>query len=70
MNGGRHLLFNSHSRFALDVGVLLIYFGVLWTLGIATSTYATRKEQRKVAKINQQTKTDKKGYSLATIARH
>ncbi len=70
INGARHLLFNSHSRFALDVGVLLIYFGIFSIVAITTSTYATIKQQHKVAKINQQTKTDKKGYSLATIARH
>jgi len=68
INGGRHLLFNSHSRFALDVGVLLIYFGVLWILGIVTSLLQLRKQQKQILKKNQQTKTDKKRYSIATIA--
>ncbi len=70
INGGRHLLFDSHSRFALDVGVLLIYFGVLWILAIVTSILHLRSEQKKIVKKNQQTKTDKKRYSIATIARY
>ncbi|CAF4053102.1 unnamed protein product [Rotaria magnacalcarata] len=28
MNGGRHLLFNSHSRFGINVGVLVIYLDI------------------------------------------
>jgi len=57
LNGGRHLLFNSHSRFALDVGVLLIYFGVFWTVVIITSILWMRRQERKIAKENQKKKT-------------
>ena len=60
INGGRHLLFGSHARFALSVGVLLIYFGVLWATAIVTSTLWLRKQQRKVLEANQKIKPDKR----------
>ncbi len=70
MNGGRHLLFNSHSRFAIDVGVLLIYFGVLWILGIGTSIYSIRKLEKKNLEANEKAKTEKEGHKVTNIARN
>lgn len=52
INGGRHLLFGSHSRFALDVGVLLIYFGVLFIFAVVTSTLWSKRQERKIAEAN------------------
>jgi hypothetical protein len=49
VNGGRHLLFNSHSYFSLDVGILLIYFVVLWLIATVTSIYSIKKQERKIA---------------------
>ena len=60
INGGRHLLFNSHERFALSVGVLLIYFGVFWLVAIITSTIWIKKQERKLLEEKQKTKTDKR----------
>lgn len=60
MNGGRHLLFNSHERFGLSIGVLFIYFGVFWMVGIVTSTLWLRRQERKILRANQKNKTDKR----------
>jgi ABC-type polysaccharide/polyol phosphate export permease len=70
INGSRHLLFNSYSYFALDVGVLLAYFGVLWMLGVITSIYWMKRQERKIIEEKQKLKTKKKGYSLAIISKH
>ena len=60
INGGRHLLFGSHSRFALDVGVLLIYFGVLLIVAVITSTLWTKRKERKIAEAHQAKTQEKK----------
>jgi ABC-type polysaccharide/polyol phosphate export permease len=70
VNGGRHLLFDSHERFALTVGVLLIYFGVFWIVVIVTSALWMKKQEHKVLKEKQKTKTDKRRYFTAPITRH
>jgi ABC-type polysaccharide/polyol phosphate export permease len=74
LNGSRHLLFNSYSDFGLDVGILLIYFGVLWILTIITSAFWMKRQEKKILKEKQQTKTktktNKKGYSVAVIGRN
>jgi len=70
INGGRHLLFNSHSRFALNVGVLLIYFFAFWITAIILSILQMKRSERKKAKENEKTKTKKNGDSTAIIARH
>ena len=68
MNGGRHLLFHSYSDFGLDVGILLIYFVVLFILTFVTSLYWLKKQERKYVEEKQKMKTKKKGYSLAIIS--
>ena len=61
INGGRHLLFNSHERFALSVGVLLIYFGVFWLIAIVTSALWIKKQEHKLLREKKKTNTDKRG---------
>jgi len=70
INGGRHLLFDSHERFALSVGVLLIYFGVFWIVAIITSILWMKKQERQIIKEKQKNKTDKQKHFTAPIARH
>ena len=70
VNGGRHLLFNSHSRFALDVGVLLIYFGVFWIVAALTSAYWIKKQERKILEKKQQTKTNTNRPLVSSIQRY
>ena len=69
INGGRHLLFGSHTRFALSVGVLLIYMGVFWIVAGLTSTFCLRKQERKVLREKQKKKTDKTRQFVPTITR-
>jgi ABC-type polysaccharide/polyol phosphate export permease len=52
INGGRHLLFGSYSRFALGVGVLLIYFGVLCVCALTSSIFWAKRQERKFAEAN------------------
>lgn len=55
MNGARHLLFGSHSRFALNVGVLIIFaaFFSIWVCSRQTiwvlirEIRASRKQEKK-----------------------
>jgi hypothetical protein len=70
VNGGRHLLFNSHERFGLSVGVLLIYFGVFWAFAIVSSALWIKKQEHKIIKEKQKAKTDKRRYYHAPIARY
>lgn len=60
INGGRHLLFGSHSRFALDVGVLLIFLFTFWTVAAVTVTFWMKRQEKKVLKENQTKKTTEK----------
>lgn len=69
INGGRHLLFGSHTRFALSVGVLLIYMGVFWIVGGVTSALWLRKQEQKILREQQKKKTDQKQQVIPTIIR-
>ena len=51
INGGRHLLFKSYSQFGIDVGVLGIYFGVLWIAAILTSILSIKRQQKKLREL-------------------
>ena len=51
LNGGRHLLFKSHSQFGIDVGVLAIYFGVLWIAAVLTSILSLKRQQQKLLEL-------------------
>lgn len=48
VNGARHLLYNTHTRFTVDVGVILVFLGVLWLCTCATSIFWMNREERKV----------------------
>ena len=51
INGGRHLLFKSYSQFGIDVGVLAIYFVVLWIAAVFTSILSIQRQQRKLLEL-------------------
>lgn len=48
INGGRHLLFQSHSRFGINVGILIIYFIVLIIPTILTAIMWSKKRQHDI----------------------
>ncbi|UJR36124.1 hypothetical protein I4U23_028859 [Adineta vaga] len=54
INGARHLLFNSYSHFALDIGILLIYLAVLWIVAIVTSIYWMKKQEKTIVQEKEQ----------------
>lgn len=54
INGGRHLLFGSYSNFAVDVGVLVAYYGVIMILTLITVAYRARKARKAFQQQQQQ----------------
>ena len=69
VNGSRHLLFNSYSYFALDVGVLLVYFGILCIVAVTTSAYWMKRKERKIIEEKQRMKIKQRKYSIAIISK-
>lgn len=60
MNGGRHLLFGSHSRFALNVGILLLYLFVFMFIGVCTTIFWLKRQEKKILAEKEKKKTSSK----------
>ena len=47
VSGARHLLFGAHSRFGINVGVLVIYFGIFWIFATLTGIFWMKRAMKK-----------------------
>ncbi|CAF4620176.1 unnamed protein product, partial [Rotaria socialis] len=63
LNGGRHLLFGSHSRFGINIAALIIYLFVFWVVVIITATYSMKKQEQKILEKRKQQKAPRKNES-------